>query len=183
MLPPQYSTNFFSDVCPRKSGVYVTVRPHGNTQRIYLAGLQCVLSEYCARATKELTRIVSVVQSLPSIRRPTSVSRQSTLHLSLTFCLQEEIDEIQQIVHFYWLQSWSRRINLLTYGHSGSLRIRAKFHPEQVLWCIDDCCMILMARSIQHISQGQMINCWCLRAISSAGVGANRPCIPFPTPP
>ena len=67
------------------------------------------------------------------------------------FCLEHsEIDEIQQIVqYFYWLQSCSRRKNLLTYGHSeGSLRIRAKFHPEQVFWCMDDCCMILMARSV-----------------------------------
>lgn len=71
VLPPQYSTRAFSEALPKNSGVYVTLSPQGNTHMIYLPALQCILSEYCARETKELTRTVSVTQSFPSINKPT----------------------------------------------------------------------------------------------------------------
>ena len=38
---------------------------------MYLAALQCILSEYCDRDRNEFIRTVSVTQSFPSINNPT----------------------------------------------------------------------------------------------------------------
>ena len=46
VLPPQYSTSAFSDTRPKNKGVYVTLSPQGSTHIMYLAALQCILSEY-----------------------------------------------------------------------------------------------------------------------------------------